>query len=110
MNIPYADMREKVYNYLLSRKTEITLTDLAFRFGRSESYLRKVLSLMREEGSVVKLESKRSMWRISNEAKKETKETSKPVAVPREAVKLPIPTAHNRPIQNSYPAIRGYDD
>jgi hypothetical protein len=50
------------------------------------------------------------MWRISNEAKKEAKETPKPVAVPREAVKLPIPTAHNRPIQNSYPAIRGYDD
>lgn len=110
MNIPYADMRGRVYTYLLSRKTEITLTDLAHRFGRSESYLRKVLSLMREEGSVVKLDSKRSMWRISNEAKKETKETPKPVAVPREAVKLPIPTAHNRPIQNSYPAIRGYDD
>jgi hypothetical protein len=110
MNNPYAEIREKIHNYLLSRKTEITLTDLALRFGRSESYLRKVLSLMREEGSVVKIESRKSMWKISNEIKKETKEIPRPVAVPREITQVRPPPAHNRPIQNSYPAIRGYDD
>lgn len=33
-----------------------------------------------------------------------------PVAIPTQTTQLPNPPAYQRPIQNSYPTVRGYDD
>lgn len=111
--IPYSELREKIYHYLLNRKTEVTTNDLAFRFGRSASHVRKVLALMQEEGKVINLGSRTPKWKViyeKNYFKEERTEAPMSVAVPERAIKLSDTPTYKRPIQNSYPQIRGYDD
>lgn len=111
--LPYSELREKIYRYLLNRKTEVTTNDLASRFGRSASHIRKVLSLMQEEGKVKNMGSRTPRWKIVYEneyLKQKRAEALRSVAVPGEAIKLSDTPTYKRPIQNSYPQIRGYDD
>lgn len=113
VKLPYAELREKIYQYLSSRKTEVTTDDLAFRFGRSAKHVRKVLSIMQMEGKVRNLGSRNPRWKVGHEIKdseQKRAEPPMPMAVPKEVVKLSDTTSYKRPIQNSYPQVRGYDD
>lgn len=96
---------EKVTNYLLTHKTPITTKKLADRFLVKPSTVNGALRRLEANGKAKRTKvGKIDHWSY--------KATPFDMAVPKEPDSFKSPSIHtfNRPIQNSYPAVRGYDD
>jgi DNA-binding transcriptional ArsR family regulator len=90
---------EKVERFLKDRKAPVSTKMIADYFLMSMSAIQRALKELENAGKAQrKRKANTHYW------------TQIPVAVPREAVKLPVTPTYNRPIQNSYPFIRGYED
>lgn len=103
--------REKVLTYLKGRKQPVTTEFLCHHFLMSTGAIRKALYALEADGEIARIpappkpHAARWLWRA----------VRRPVAIPRN----PDPTQRSqpttvkpiiRPIQNSYPTVRGYDD
>jgi predicted transcriptional regulator len=90
---------EKVERFLKERKTPVNTKLIANHFLMSMSAIQRALKELENAGKAQrKRKANTHYW------------TRTPVAVPSETPKLHNPPAFNRPIQNSYPLIRGYED
>jgi transcription initiation factor IIE alpha subunit len=95
---------DKLREYLITHKKPVTPTQLAKRFLISQTSVREALNKLEKEGHAKRKNvGQTSYWSYQ----------AQPfdiLAVPK-GLDLPIrPPAPNRPIQNSYPTVRGYDD
>lgn len=96
--------KEKLTRFLRDRSTPIGSKYLADYFLISKSAINRALSELEKEGKARRqLKGSKTYWTWIH------KEPT-PVAIPKEVVKLSNTPAYNRPIQNSYPRARGYDD
>lgn len=96
--------KEKVAKFLQERLRPVNTKHIADYFLMSKDAIHMALRKLENEGKAVRQkEGSTFYWTWKREA-------TKPVAVPREAVKLSVPATYSRPIQNSYPQVRGYDD
>lgn len=96
---------EKVTKHLATHKSPITTKQLADRFLVAPSTINGVLRKLEEHGKATRVKvNKIDRWSY--------KTPPIIVAVPKEPDPPKPPSIHtfNRPIQNSYPAVRGYDD
>jgi DNA-binding transcriptional ArsR family regulator len=95
---------EKVERFLKERKSPVSTKVMADYFLMSMSAIQRALKELENAGKAQrKRKANTHYWTWK-------KETAQLVAVPRGAVELSIPSAYSRPLQNSYPQIRGYDD
>lgn len=95
---------DKLREYLITHKKPVTPTQLAKRFLISQTSVREALNKLEKEGHAKRKNvGQTSYWSYQ----------AQPfdiLAVPK-GLDLPTkPPAPNRPIQNSYPTVRGYDD
>lgn len=95
---------EKVAKFLQSRVTPVSTKYMADYFLMSKKSISRALKELYDESKVT-CETKKSTfyWAWNRKA-------SRPLAVPPRTPQLSNTPNYNRPIQNSYPAIRGYDD
>lgn len=96
--------KEKVAKFLQSRVTPVNTKYMADYFLMSKDAISRALKELENEGRII-CEKKKSTfyWTWKRSA-------SRPLAVPPQTPKLSNTPNYNRPIQNSYPAIRGYED
>jgi len=97
-------VKEKVETYLRTHKRPVTARAIANHYLIDPNRTRVALKELQLEGKVQstsKTASREKLWFIV-----------RAVAVPDQHNPAPAqrPAAYNRPMQNSYPAIRGYDD
>lgn len=92
---------EKVARFLQDRKNPVDAKTIADYYLMSKSAIRRALQELEHEGKASYERKGSTLYWTWNR---------KPVAVPLQALKLSNTPAFNRPIQNSYPAVRGYDD
>lgn len=97
-------VKAKILSYLLTHSNPVTTAQLAKRFMRSQSHVRKMLNELKQEKQAVSITIGKTIYwkRIGS--------YEPPVAVPKRVIPEQKPFVYNRPIQNSYPAVRGYDD
>lgn len=105
--------RDKVWRYLNGRKRAVTAQHLADYFLQSKSSIIKVLNELKDQGKIESIMATEPgngrrpyAWRVKRRwdvAVPELDNTPPPAPAPR-------PATYNRPMQNSYPSIRGYDD
>lgn len=95
----------RVLRFVLERKTPVDTKMVADRFVISQSTAATYLRRLYGANCITRTEKKgKVLWG----RKPEEKPVS--LAIPKDIAELPIAPAFNRPIQNSYPLIRGYDD
>lgn len=96
--------KEKVAKFLQSRVTPVSTKYMADYFLMSKDAISRALKELENEGRIKRQrKGQKFYWAW-------TREEPMPVAVPAKAIKLSNTPAFNRPIQNSYPLARGYDD
>lgn len=95
---------EKVARFLQDRRSLVDVKTIADYFLLSKSSVQRALQELENEGRVKRQrKGQKFYWAW-------TREEPMPVAVSSKAIKLSDTPAFNRPIQNSYPLARGYDD
>ena len=95
---------EKVRDYLSTHKQPVTAKQLAERFLLSKSGVRDALVQLEKQGNAKRQKAGTTdLWSFKAQP-------FDGLAVPRVPNTKPRDTAFVRPIQNSYPAVRGYDD
>jgi DNA-binding transcriptional ArsR family regulator len=91
----------KVERYLFDRKRPVTVKQIADYFMLSKSAVQKALNELEQAGKVMRTQQR--TWHICRMA-------VPPVAAPVEPEPTPPRATYNRPMVNSYPHARGYDD
>lgn len=91
----------KVERYLFDRKRPVTVKQIADYFMLSKSAVQKALNELEQAGKATRTPQR--TWHICNMA-------VPPVAAPVEPEPTPPRATYNRPMVNSYPHARGYDD
>jgi predicted transcriptional regulator len=89
--------KEKVARYLKEHSRPVLAKTIVDYFLLSQRSVQQSLKELEDEGRAVRF-------------KKQGKHFWSWVAVPQNTPQISKPTAFTRPIQNSYPTIRGYDD
>ena len=91
---------EKVTKYVNEHAGPFTTKHLAdyFLIGKT-SVLEALRSLERDNKIIRQRIGNKAIWK-----------KIKPVAVPVKTFAVPSTSTYHRPIQNSYPSVRGYDD
>jgi len=102
-------LKEKIFKYLQTHKKAVTSRQLADRFLSSATSVATVLRKLEGEGlAYSKTVNGKKFWSLN-------RSVSDTVAVSEEHVvsqpsRSPTIVPQRRPIQNSYPNVRGYDD
>lgn len=97
---------EKIKTYLDGRKSGVSPQELADRFLINISTVRRALKQMEKNGHAKKIPHKTTYRWVSTKS-------ALSVAVSERVTEIISTSArilYNRPIQNSYPQVRGYDD
>jgi DNA-binding FadR family transcriptional regulator len=95
---------EKVKEYLNTHKKPVTIKQLADRFLLSKTGVREALMKLEKQGNAQRQKTgSTDFWSFKAQP-------FDGLAVPKAPNPKPRTPAFVRPIQNSYPAIRGYDD
>jgi len=96
---------EKVLNFLKNRKTPVTSKELAHHFLLNTSTINRALAYLENTQHAKRIKTKGShQWVYCHNVR---------VAIPENTNKESQSAASlrwSRPIQNSYPNVRGYDD
>lgn len=97
-------VKAKILSYLLTHSNPVTTAQLAKRFMRSQSQVRKVLNELKQEKQTISITIGKTIYwkRLGSD--------EPPVALPKRANTIQRMVPFNRPIQNSYPNVRGYED
>ena len=105
--------KDKVWRYISGHKRAVTAQQLADYFIQSKSTIIKVLNELKDQGKlevVLATDTKSGRrpyaWRVKRPrfmAVPELDDAPPPAPAPRQP-------AYDRPMLNSYPHIRGYDD
>ena len=91
---------EKVEKFLQDRVKPVDVKYVADYFLMSKNAIQRALKELKNEGKAICYKKGTTFYWAWNRS----------VAVPAKAVGLSNTPAYNRPIQNSYPLARGYDD
>ena len=105
--------KEKVWRYISGHKRPVTVQFLSDYFIQSKSTIIKVLNELKDQGKleVVLAEQHKSgrrpyAWQLKRTGSMAVPELDDAPPEPP----APRQPAYNRPMQNSYPTVRGYDD
>ena len=95
---------EKVEKFLQGRVKPVNVKYVADYFLMSKNAIQRALKELKNEGKAICYKKGATFYWAWK------RQEPVPVAVPAKAVGLSNTPAYNRPIQNSYPLARGYDD
>jgi predicted transcriptional regulator len=91
--------KEKVARYLKEHTRPVLAKTIAHHYLLSKRTVQQALKELENEGRIFRFKDrKQHFWSWVR------------VAVPQNAPQVSKPSTFTRPIQNSYPTIRGYDD
>lgn len=94
---------EKVEKYVNEHVGPFTIEKIANYYLIGKTSVRMALNKLHHENKLTRK-------KIGNTAHFYKPKHTVIVALPPKVVAVSNPTTYNRPIQNSYPSIRGYDD
>ena len=105
--------KDKVWRFLNGHKRAVTAQQLADYFIQSKSTITKVLNELNYQGKIERIMAtdpgngrRPYAWRVKRTWDVAVSELDNQPPEPPAT----RPAAYNRPMQNSYPSIRGYDD